>query len=308
MNVRTAVIPVAGLGTRFLPVTKTIPKEMLPLVDRPLITFAVQEAAEAGIEHIVLVSAPGKAAIEDFFDVAPELEARLERDQKLTALKELHYWQNLAKFSSVRQNKAMGLGHAILCAKDQVGNEPFAVLLPDEVMMRTADHPLPTQQLCEYYNRTKVSCVSVMSVHAAEVHKYGIVEFKPSTNLGAAQLIRRAVEKPTPEQAPSNWALPGRYVFSSEIFVHLEQLAKDVVANSEAKPIPGPSSEVQLTAAINMLAQKTEVHALPLQAHRFDAGDKFGYLKAQIEFGLKHPEVAKLLRNYLAEMARGILD
>jgi UTP--glucose-1-phosphate uridylyltransferase len=291
VKVRKAVVPAAGLGTRFLPVTKTVPKEMLPIVDRPLISFVVEEAAYAGIEHIVLISGCGKSAIEDFFDRAHELENRLELDGKTQALKDLRHWQNMVQISSVRQQQALGLGHAVLCAEKIIGNDPFAVLLGDEIMRPAGNNPLPVQQLAAYFEKTDISCISVMKVEDSEVSKYGMIRPHATLSEGCWS-VEETVEKPQASQAPSHWAIPGRYVFTAEIFEHLQ------------KTVPGRGGEIQLTDALNKLALGSGVHALQIQSRRYDAGDKLGYLQANIEMGLEHPEVATALRNYLLNLGQ----
>lgn len=291
VKVRKAVVPAAGLGTRFLPVTKSVPKEMLPIVDRPLISYVVEEAAAAGVEHVILIAGRGKSAIEDFFDSAYELEHRLELDGKTKVLEDLRHWQKMVQISSVRQQRALGLGHAVMCAEKLVGNEPFAVLLGDEIMRPLNQGPLPTQQLVQYFEKSKMSCISVMEVSSNDVSKYGII--RPEKSLGAGLWsIAEAVEKPQPARAPSLWAIPGRYVFTAEMFEHLRQTQ------------PSENGEIQLTDAINKLARSTGVHALQIQARRYDAGDKLGYLQANIEMGLEHSEIASSLRSYLKNLGQ----
>jgi UTP--glucose-1-phosphate uridylyltransferase len=290
-KVRKAVVPAAGLGTRFLPVTKTVPKEMLPIVDRPLISFVVEEAVQAGVEQIILIAGRGKTAIEDFFDHAVELEGLLDRSGRKAVLDELHRLQKQVEIVSVRQQQALGLGHAVLCAEKLVGDEPFAVLLGDEIMRPMNQKPLPTQQLIEHYSATGLSAVAVMPVEESQVNKYGII--KPLKEVASGVWdIDSVVEKPSQHEAPSKLALPGRYVFSHELFKHLHSVK------------PGRGGEIQLTDGIAALAKSHGVRAVEFSARRFDAGDKLGYLQANIELGLEHPDVADGLRSYLKNLAK----
>lgn len=289
-KVRKAVIPAAGLGTRFLPATKTVPKEMLPIVDRPTILYIVEEAVRAGIEDIILISGRNKESIEDFFDVTYELQDKLERDGKHDTVQMLKKISSLANVISVRQKQALGLGHAVLCAKPVVGNEPFAVLLGDELMIASHDQKTTTEILVKSYEETELSTVAVMEVAQSEVSKYGIAEGEGDPRVGAMR-IKGLIEKPTPGQTQSRWALPGRYVFSSEVFKYLE------------KTKPGKGGEIQLTDAMAELAKHEGLLAKCFESRRYDAGDKLGYLQANIEIGLEHPEIGGRLRQYLKELA-----
>lgn len=288
MRIKTAVIPAAGLGTRFLPATKTVPKEMLPLVDRPLISFVVEEALAAGIDHVVLITGRNKHAIDDFFDTAYELEHRLASEGKQELLQLARHWSSTVRVTSIRQKEPLGLGHAILCARHAVGEHPFAVLLGDEVMRPQGSGPLPTEQLCREAIDSSDSCVSVMKVEASEVGKYGVIEIESELARDHFR-VARTVEKPAAEKAPSMWALPGRYVFQPEIFDHLAQTR------------PGKNGEIQLTDAMDALAQKGRLRALGIQCRRYDAGDKFGFLQANIEMGLEHPDTRDALLSYLRQ-------
>jgi UTP--glucose-1-phosphate uridylyltransferase len=284
-NVKKAVIPAAGLGTRFLPATKSTPKEMLPIVDRPIILHVVEEAVRAGIEDIIIVAGRGKHSIEDFFDRSYELEDQLQKTGKTDVLKDLQRIRSMANIISIRQKEALGLGHAVLCAEPIVGKDSFAVLLGDEIMLAEAGDPTVTEQLANTYNDTQVSCVAVMEVPPSDVHKYGIIdghEISP----GRFE-VRNVVEKPELKSAPSRWALPGRYVFSSEIFSFLRETR------------PGKNGEIQLTDAMTGLAKSSGLHATTFKARRYDAGDKLGYLIANLEFGLRNPELSDGLRQYL---------
>lgn len=294
-KVRKAVIPAAGLGTRFLPATKTVPKEMLPIVDRPTLLYIVEEAVRAGIEDIILVAGRGKAAIEDFFDVSYELEDKLERDGKhewVTLLKKI---RSMANVMSIRQKQPLGLGHAVGTARPIVGNEPFAVLLGDEIMISRADQKTVTEQLARSFESTGLSTVAMMEVPENETSKYGIVEGEVYKE-GANTLVRvsNVIEKPLAGQTTSRFALPGRYVFDSAIFDH--------IANTK----PGRNGEIQLTDAMVAVAKSKGLIATTFEARRFDAGDKIGYLQANIELGLEHADTGPALREYIRELAKRI--
>lgn len=288
-KVKKAIIPAAGLGTRFLPATKTVPKEMLTIVDAPIIFYVVEEAVKAGIEDIVLIQGRGKTAIEDFFDTSYELEDKLSKDGKINLLERLIKIREMANIISVRQKHPLGLGHAVLCGEKVVGDSPFAVLLGDEIMVPHNGEPSTIAQLSRLYEENLGSTVAVMEVPDEDVSKYGIADIqKVRSDLFR---VKGFVEKPSLDKAPSRWALPGRYVFSSDIFKYLKN----------AKP--GILGEIQLTDSMNEMAKEQQVFASPLISHRFDAGDKLGYLKANIELGLKHPEVRDGLKKYLLQVA-----
>lgn len=289
-KVRKAVIPAAGLGTRFLPATKTVPKEMLPIVDRPTILYIVEEAVRAGIEDIILVAGRNKESIEDFFDVTYELQEKLEKDGKHETVEMLKKISSLANIISVRQKQALGLGHAVYCAKPIVGNEPFAVLLGDELMVATKDQKTTTETLAKSFESTELSTVAVMEVAQSEVSKYGIAEGEGDPRTQSMR-VKNLIEKPSPTQTQSRWALPGRYVFSPEVFKYLE------------KTKPGKGGEIQLTDAMVELAKHEGLLAKCFESRRFDAGDKLGFLQANIELGLEHPEIGARLRQYLKELA-----
>ena len=284
-KVRKAIIPAAGLGTRFLPATKAMPKEMLPIVDTPTIQLIVEEALNSGIEEILVITGKHKRAIEDHFDSNAELEDNLKakgKDDLLEIVNEtsrinLHY---------IRQKSPEGLGHAVLQAKAFVGDEPFVVMLGDDLMVD--DTPL-TKQLIEDYNRTSSSVVAVMEVPHEETNKYGVIDpvKEVSNNLYEVQGF---VEKPAPEDAPSNLAIIGRYLLTPEIFGLLETQTR------------GAGNEIQLTDAINRLNQKQTVYAHRFTGTRYDTGDKFGYMQTNIEFGLKHPQIKEQLHDYLFEL------
>ncbi|MCC7405600.1 MAG: UTP--glucose-1-phosphate uridylyltransferase GalU [Bdellovibrionales bacterium] len=291
-KIKKAVIPAAGLGTRFLPATKTVPKELFPLVDRPILLLIVEEAVRAGIEDIVIVAGRGKTAIEDFFDTSYEVEDKLYKDGKESLLAELLRIKSLANVISIRQKEAGGLGHAVLAARPVVGNQPFAVLLGDELLVSQKDEPTATAHLARCFESSGVSTVAVMEVPTDDVNKYGIIAHQGEKD-GVFQ-VSSVVEKPRPEQAPSRLALPGRYVFDSAIFEHLASVR------------PGVIGEIQLTDGMTSLAQKEGLNATRVPGRRFDAGDKFGYLQASIELGLEHPEVGDKLRRYLKDLASRI--
>jgi UTP--glucose-1-phosphate uridylyltransferase len=291
MKIRKAVIPVAGLGTRFLPATKTVPKEMLPIVDKPTLLYIIEEIVAAGLEEVILISGRGKTAIEDFFDKSFELEDLLERSGKSSLLKS--YYETVEKVTviSLRQHAALGLGHAVLCAEPAVGKEPFAVLLGDEVTIQRPGKSSGIAQLTKIYEETGTSTVAVMEVPQAEVVKYGIVDAREKgPNLWS---VHDVIEKPTPEKAPSRLALPGRYVFDAALFEDLKQIA------------PGRGGEIQLTDAMTRLAKRQGMLATTLDADRFDAGDKLGYLMANVEMGLRHPQIGAEFAKYLKERFGG---
>ena len=291
-KVRKAVIPAAGLGTRFLPATKTVPKEMLPIVDRPILLFIVEEAVRAGIEDIVLVAGRQKTAIEDFFDVSYELEDKLEKDGKQEWLKTLQRIRSLANVISIRQKQPLGLGHAVLCGKPIVGEEPFAVLLGDEIMISGPNEETTTGTLARHYANTGHSTVAVMEVAESETHKYGIVEGDKSSD-GTIR-VKNVIEKPSKGQTQSRWALPGRYVFSAKIFQYLQETK------------PGKNGEIQLTDAMTQLSKNPGLLASGFQARRYDAGDKLGFLQANIELALDNPELGASLKAYLQGLVKRI--
>ncbi|MCB0406594.1 MAG: UTP--glucose-1-phosphate uridylyltransferase GalU [Bdellovibrionales bacterium] len=289
-KITKAVIPVAGLGTRFLPATKTVPKELLPIVDKPLLLHIIEECAQAGIEDVILVTGRGKTAIEDFFDTSYELEDALAKSGKQELLEKVQALKSLVNIISIRQQEAKGLGHAIYTAQPILGNDAFAVLLGDEVMISDENTPSATGELCSLYQETKTSSVAVMEVPKADVQKYGIVA---CDSVGTNRWkIQNVIEKPHPEEAPSQLALPGRYVFSTKILSNLKNTK------------PGKNGEIQLTDAMCALAQSDGLLGMTVQARRYDAGDKFGFLQANIEMGLQHPEVQDQLKKYLKTLAK----
>jgi len=277
-----AIIPAAGLGTRFLPATKASPKEMLPLVDKPLIQYVVEEAVAAGIREIIVITGRGKRAIEDHFDVSFELEETLRKNGKRAMLKEIQRIAQLADFCYVRQRHARGLGDAVLCARHLIGDEPFAVLLGDDVM----DARVPgIAQLIKLYQELKAPIIGIQPVPRSEVRHYGILEAE-KVRPGLFRILD-LVEKPMPHRAPSNLAIIGRYILTPEIFSALERTS------------PGKNQEIQLTDALRVLARRQLLYGYQLKGKRYDVGDKLGFLKATVEFGLRSPELARPFEQYL---------
>ncbi len=283
--IKKAIIPAAGLGTRFLPATKTVPKEMLTVVDAPIIFYVVEEAISAGIEDIILIQGRGKTAIEDFFDTSYELEDKLARDKKFHILERLTQIRSMANIISIRQKQPLGLGHAVLCAQSIIGDDPFAVLLGDEIMIPHETEQNTLGQMVQAYNQTSHSTVAIMEVLPEDVSKYGIADIE--STLTSPYRVKGFIEKPSMQKAPSRWALPGRYILKHNIF--------DYLANAT----PGAQGELQLTDAMDKIAKKEPFFATPFKADRYDAGDKLGYLKANIEVALKHPELKEALSHYL---------
>lgn len=284
-RVKKAIIPAAGLGTRFLPATKASPKEMLPIVDKPTIQFIVEEARKAGIEDILIVTGKGKRAIEDHFDSVPELESNLKAKHKDNLLKLVEETTDINLYF-IRQSHPRGLGDAVLMAKDFVGDEPFVVMLGDDLM---EDKVPLTKQLMNSYEETHASTLAVMQVPHKEVSKYGVI--KPQAKIKPDLFnVESFVEKPSPEEAPSDYAIIGRYLLTPEIF--------DILENQK----PGKGNEVQLTDAINELNKTQRVFAHVFSGDRYDVGNKFGFLKTNIQYGLKHPEVKDDLREYIKQL------
>jgi UTP--glucose-1-phosphate uridylyltransferase len=290
-KVRKAVFPAAGLGTRFLPATKAQPKEMLPLVDKPLIQYGVEEAMNSGIRNIVIVTGRGKVAIEDHFDQSFELEHLLESRNKAELLKSVRDISAMIEVSYVRQKEALGLGHAVLRAKDLVGPEPFAVVLSDDVI----DSPTPClRQLMDVYEYFGASVVALMEVPPDKISAYGVVEAEAVPHNGARDRLFRIhslVEKPKREDAPSNLAIIGRYVLTPEIFASLEAIP------------PGKGGEIQLTDGLRHLLRNRPIYGLRFDGTRYDAGDKLGFLKATVEFALKREDLGGEFRQYLKSMS-----
>jgi UTP--glucose-1-phosphate uridylyltransferase len=290
MRVRKAVFPAAGWGTRFLPATKAQPKEMLPLVDKPVIQYAVEEAVAAGIEQVIIVTSSQKRAIEDHFDLSYELEHLLEEKGDIEKLRQVRHISDLAQIAYVRQKEQLGLGHAVLMAKDLVGHEPFAVILPDDVMV--SDRPV-IGQLIHAYHQTHASVVAVMEVPHSETGRYGVIAGDPvdeTINQGRLRRVTRLVEKPSPDEAPSNLAVIGRYVLTPKIFDKLEQTPR------------GAGGEIQLTDGLEALMEEQGVYGYEFEGIRYDAGTTMGWLQASVELALQRPDLATEFRAYLRDL------
>ncbi len=286
MRVRKAVFPAAGWGTRFLPATKAQPKEMLPLVDKPIIQYAVEEAVAAGIEQVIIVTSSQKRAIEDHFDLSYELEHLLEEKGEIEKLRQVRHISDLAQIAYVRQKEQLGLGHAVLMAKDLIGHEPFAVLLPDDVIV--GDRPA-IGQLIHAYQQTHSSVLAVSEVPFEDTSRYGIVGTSPGPDDLDPRLrqVTSVVEKPAAGTAPSNFAIIGRYVLTPKIFDKLEQTQR------------GSGGEIQLTDAIEALMAEQSVFAYEFEGARYDAGTTMGWLKATVDLALARPDLAAELRSHL---------
>ena len=286
MKLRKAVIPVAGLGTRFLPATKTVPKELLPIVDIPSIQYVVQEAVDAGIEEIIFVTGRGKDGIEDHFDEAPELEQVLAERGQVEMVKMLRRIAEMTEVVSVRQKKPLGLGHAVLCARDLVGDEPFAVMLADDLI----DSDIPCiRQLSEIFQETHESVIALMEVPQSDVHQYGVIK---GTRLkqGLYQ-VEATIEKPPAAEAPSRMAIIGRYVLRPEIFSILQNLPS------------GKGGEIQLTDGLSQLVRDRKVYGCEFAGDRYDIGDKFGFVRATVAYALKRPDLKDKVLEYLKATA-----
>jgi UTP--glucose-1-phosphate uridylyltransferase len=286
-KVRKAVFPAAGLGTRFLPATKAMPKEMLPLVDKPLIQYGVEEAIHSGIQNMIIVTGRGKTAIEDHFDVSFELEQLLESRGKKDLLSVVRSVSDMIDVAYIRQKEALGLGHAVLRAKELVGPESFAVVLSDDVI--AAETPC-LRQLLDIHEFFAAPVLAVMEVPRESLHSYGVVDAEPVSHNGSKDRlfrIRDMVEKPKPTEAPSNLAIIGRYVLTPEIF--------DCISNVE----PGSGGEIQLTDGLKALLRSRPIYAYRFEGTRYDAGDKLGFLKATVEFALQRHDLGGPFREYL---------
>ncbi|PTG10061.1 UTP--glucose-1-phosphate uridylyltransferase [Staphylococcus chromogenes] len=286
-KIKKAIIPAAGLGTRFLPATKAMPKEMLPILDTPTIQYIVEEAARAGIEDIIIVTGKHKRAIEDHFDNQKELESTLKNKGKLDLLEKVQHSTDLANIFYVRQKEQKGLGHAIWTARQFFGDEPFAVLLGDDIVQ--SETPA-IQQLIEQYEVTQKSVIGVQEVPYEETHRYGIVE--PKTKQGRRYEVNQFVEKPAPGTAPSNLAIMGRYVLTPEIFKYLD--TQDV----------GAGGEIQLTDAIERLNQDDSVYAYEFDGTRYDVGEKIGFVKTTLHFALNDPSMKEEMTKYIKDLLK----
>jgi len=282
MKIRKAVIPVAGLGTRFLPATKTVPKELLPIVDIPAIQYVVQEAVDSGISEVIFVTGRGKDSIEDHFDEIPELEQVLEERGQKEAVQNLRQIAAMIEVVSVRQKKPLGLGHAVFCARDLVGDEPFAVLLSDDLI----EAPVPClRQLMEIFEEKRESVLALRRVPEDQVRRYGIVQGKELTK--GLYEVENMMEKPQPHETPSRLAIIGRYILRPEIFSLLENVT------------PGKGGEIQLTDGISQLARQRKVYGYEFEGEHYDIGDKFGFVRATVAYALKRPELKEQTREYL---------
>ncbi len=288
MRVRKAVFPAAGLGTRFLPATKAQPKEMLPLVDKPIIQYGVEEAVAAGCDQIIIITGRGKQAIEDHFDVSYELEKMLEERGKTDLLKIVRQISDLIHIAYVRQKEALGLGHAVLTARELVGNEPFAVLLADDVI----DAEVPClKQMMNVFEKTQCSVLATQVVEGPGISAYGVLEGKPVPGSnGKLYEVVSLVEKPRPEEAPSNLAVIGRYILTPTVFEKLSDLKA------------GAGGELQLTDGLRALLQREKIYGYVFDGKRHDTGDKLGFLKATVEFALKRSDLGGPLRQYLKSL------
>ena len=289
-KVRKAVFPAAGLGTRFLPATKAMPKEMLPVVDKPIIQYGVEEAIQSGVPNIIIVTGRGKSAIEDHFDVSFELEHLLETRGKKDLLATVHAVSDMINVAYVRQKEALGLGHAVLRARELVGNEPFSVILSDDVI--DAETPC-LRQLIDIYEFYGAPVLALMEVPRENVSAYGIVDAEPVSHHGGRDRlyrIRNLVEKPNPRDAPSNLAIIGRYVLIPEIFASLEAI--------EA----GSGGEIQLTDGLKHMLRSRPIYGYKFEGKRYDAGDKLGFLQATVEFALKRHDLGEAFRAYLRNL------
>ncbi len=285
-SVKKAVFPVGGLGTRFLPATKVVPKEMLPVVDKPLIQYAFEEARSAGIEQFIFVTGRNKAAINNHFDHAYELQAVLSEDEKHDFLERTRDWvPEPGSIAFTRQQYPLGLGHAVYCARHFIGDEPFAVLLADEMFI---DKRSPTQEMVDVYNNLGGNVLSVAEVSPENTHKYGIVD-PDGVSDGDVVKVKGMVEKPAPEDAPSNLSITGRYILQPEVFAHLEKGKK------------GASDEIQLTDAIAAMAVDVDTYGVKFNGRRYDCGNRVGFLEANIAFALEHDD----MRSGVQEMLKG---
>lgn len=286
MKVKKAVIPAAGLGTRFLPVTKSVPKEMLPIVDKPTIQYIIEEIVDSGIEEILIITGRNKDVIVNHFDNVPELEFNLKMKGKEAELKMIEDITNMAKIFTVRQKEAKGLGHAVLCAKEFIGDEPFAVVLGDDIVYNAEKPAL--KQMIEVFDEYQASVIGVQTVEDDQVDKYGIVSGKALTE--DILEVDDLVEKPAVGEAPSNRAILGRYIITPEIFEILEHTGK------------GAGGEIQLTDALKTLAGQQKMVAYDFKGRRYDVGDKLGFLEATVEYGLRTPGLEDRFRAYLKEL------
>lgn len=290
-KVRKAVFPAAGLGTRFLPATKAQPKEMLPLVDKPLIQYGVEESVSSGLQTIIIVTGRGKSSIEDHFDVSFELEQLLESKNKSEMLSMVRSISDMIDVAYVRQKEALGLGHAVLRSKDLVGHEPFAVVLSDDII---ASKVPCLRQLLDVYDYYGASVLALMEVPRDHISAYGVVDAEMVLNGSESRLfrVRNLVEKPKAEDAPSNLAIIGRYILAPEIFESIEAVE------------PGTGGEIQLTDGLKHMLKSRPIYGLKFEGKRYDAGDKLGFLKATVEFALARPDLGRAFRQYIKDLCQ----
>jgi len=287
-RIRKAVFPAAGLGTRFLPATKAQPKEMLNLVDKPIIQYVIEEAVQSGLDHIILVTGRGKSSIEDHFDWTPELEQLLETRGKTRLLEEVRSISRLVDLASVRQGQPLGLGHAVLVARDLVGDEPFAVMLGDDII----DSDVPCiRQMLEVYESRGGPVIALQRVSRESISAYGVIAGEPVSEDGRVFRIKDLVEKPKPEEAPSDLAIIGRYILTPDVFDALASTPRD------------KGGEIQLTNGLRDLLKRRELYGYVFDGVRYDAGDKLGFLKATVELALKRPDLGDAFRDYLRGLA-----
>ena len=287
-RLRKAIFPAAGLGTRFLPATKAQPKEMLALVDKPIIQYVIEEAVASGLTSIIIVTGRGKNAIEDHFDTSSELERLLESRGKTDLLEQVRAVSNMINVCYVRQGEQLGLGHAVLMARDLVGDEPFAVMLGDDII----DSAVPCmKQMIEVFERHGGPVIAVQQVPKAEISAYGVIDGVPEGDSGRVYRVRDLVEKPSVEEAPSDLAIIGRYILTPEIFEMLEKTPRDT------------GGEIQLTNGLRALKEKRPIYGYRFEGIRHDAGNKLGFLKATVEFALKRPDLGGPFREYLKSLS-----
>jgi UTP--glucose-1-phosphate uridylyltransferase len=287
MKVKKAVILAAGLGTRFLPVTKSMPKEMLPIIDRPVIHFVVEEAIASGIDDIIIITGRGKRAVEDYFDASPELEEHLEREKKKKLLKMIRDISSLSDIHYIRQKNPIGLGDAVLRAEKHVGDEPFAVLLGDDIIQNKTPC---TKQLIDVFYKYRCSIIAVQEIPKKDISKYGII--KGSIYEGNLYFVEDIIEKPKLEKAPSNLGTVGRYILTPEIFDCIK------------KTTHGVGNEIQLTDAIRLLKDMQKIYAYKFHGRRYDTGDQFGYMQAILDFALKNNNIKKDVLEYIKMMLK----
>ena len=285
MDIKKVVIPAAGLGTRFLPATKSQPKEMLPIVDKPCIQYLVEEAVASGIKEIIIITGKGKNSIEDHFNHSFELHTHLKNKRKTKYLKEIERIERLAKFTYIRQPSPLGDGHAILCAKELIKDEPFAVLFGDDIY----DSKTPAlKQLITEYKKVKSPIIALHKINKKESDKYGIIEKESKKD--SLYKLKNLTEKPSPDKAPSNLAISGKYIVTPELLKSLDQAT------------PGKDKEIRLIDGMRKFIKSSPIYGLEIEGQRFDTGDKLGYLKAMVHFGLKHPELNKSFKKFIKDL------